>query len=298
MDYPALSCSSGVACPPWAFVRRQRAAKQSRHGHRFSERAPIRGNALGVPYVGSMADSRLFAVRARDTRTDVCLGGAQSNPKVGGIAEPGYGSAMQEAMPRCLHNDLQPRWWPGSKASPLEPKERHVISNRRLSLMIALLTGPPGVGKSSIAAALAQRHSLDVEIVSFGRLIYEATRSRLGTGFSYNEFRESAADLVRNEDIMAATASIVERKPRLSHKWLIVDSHAVAKTKYGWQAYPDTPETLNLFSYDTIIYLHAPAEVVFRRTRMDAASRHVSTIRDVETLIDIQMSVSTYYMPG
>ena len=77
--------------------------------------------------------------------------------------------------------------------------------------MIVLLTGPPGVGKSTVADGLRTRHPGNVEIVSFGHSLFEAVRERLGTDFSYSEFRQSAAQVVTSKDIDAATAAIVAR---------------------------------------------------------------------------------------
>lgn len=161
--------------------------------------------------------------------------------------------------------------------------------------MIALLSGPPGIGKTTVATALVQRQPSRVSIVSFGELVYKAVRDRLGVNLSYPEFRAAAADLVMGEDIMTATTSITERKPGLDKKWLIVDSHAVAETGYGWQAHPDTPDTLKRFAYDVIFYLHARPEIILRRIRKDAAGRHLSAAHGTEMLDRVQMTICTYY---
>ena len=161
--------------------------------------------------------------------------------------------------------------------------------------MIALLTGPPGVGKSSTGNAIAQLHPSAVELVSFGKLIYEAVISRLGARFSYDEFRANAATLVGLGDISAATKSIVDRKEEAAHKWLLIDSHAVSQTSYGWQAFPDAAKTLNLFSYDKIIHLHAPSDIIWRRIQANPSGRHVSTVQKTQVLINMQMSISIYY---
>lgn len=161
--------------------------------------------------------------------------------------------------------------------------------------MIALLVGPPGVGKTTIAAALTARHPKIAEVVSFGQLVYEAVRSRLGEDLSYSEFRESAASLVSREDIMRATTLLIRRKSDLGRGWLLVDSHAVAQTRYGCQAHPDTPETLRRFAYDLIVYLHAAPEVILGRIQQNAAGRHIPSVRGMEVLNSLQMSIAAYY---
>jgi hypothetical protein len=105
--------------------------------------------------------------------------------------------------------------------------------------MLALLTGSPGVGKTTVATALAARYPMQVETVSFGTLIHQAVNDRHRGELSYAEFRRLAAQLVRQADIEAATDLVIALKSSLGTEWLVVDSHAVAQTSYGWQAYPD-----------------------------------------------------------
>jgi adenylate kinase len=164
-----------------------------------------------------------------------------------------------------------------------------------LNGVIALLTGPPGVGKTTIATALARRHPKAIEAVSFGRLVYEAVASRLGESLSYTEFRQCAAQLVSREDIAVATTLLTSRKSAFQGKWLLVDSHAVAKTSYGCQAHPDTPETLRRFSYDAVLYLHAAPRVILSRIRQEPSGRHVSVGPGMDLVNSVQMSVAVYY---
>jgi adenylate kinase len=100
--------------------------------------------------------------------------------------------------------------------------------------MLALLTGSPGVGKTTVATALAARYPMQVETVSFGTLIHQAVNDRHRGELSYAEFRRLAAQLVRQADIEAATDLVIALKSSLGAKWLVVDSHAVAQTSYGW----------------------------------------------------------------
>jgi adenylate kinase len=161
--------------------------------------------------------------------------------------------------------------------------------------MIALLTGTPGVGKTTAAAGITEIHPSKAETLSFGRLVYDAVRDRLGLALSYHEFREGAARLVTQQDISAANRAIVSNKRRLHPEWLLVDSHAVAQTRYGWQAHPDKPEILRSLAYDTIIHLDAPPEAVLLRIHGETGGRHASTERAIEVQAHIQLAISVYY---
>lgn len=161
--------------------------------------------------------------------------------------------------------------------------------------MIALLTGPPGVGKTTVATELARGHAARIESVSFGQLIYASVRARLGQDFTYAEFRESASRLVTKADIETATEAVARKAVGLAETWLLVDSHAVAKTRYGWQAHPDNPATITRFAYDLILYLDAPADIVLARARNQMDGRAIISIRDIDILARLQMSISSYY---
>jgi adenylate kinase len=162
--------------------------------------------------------------------------------------------------------------------------------------MLALLTGPPGVGKTAVAHKLTFLHPERVRTISFGRLIYDSVLSRTGSNFSYSEFRTVASTVVSPEDIRAATESVADRSRAIDQaQWLIVDSHAVAREHFGWQANPDTPPTLGQFSYDQIIQLDASPETVLRRIEQVPAGRLATRRRDVLILAQLQMSISAYY---
>jgi adenylate kinase len=134
-----------------------------------------------------------------------------------------------------------------------------------------------------------------VETLRFGTLIYQSASRRHTGDLSYAQFRARAAELVTHADIIAATDTVLARKAALGDKWLIIDSHAVAQTGYGWQAHPDRPETLRLFDYDRIFHLHAPAVEIFKRSQARSDGRHLSDKSHAETLSLLQLSISAYY---
>jgi adenylate kinase len=162
--------------------------------------------------------------------------------------------------------------------------------------MLALLTGPPGVGKTTIAVKLNSNHPDKVQTVSFGRLIYDSVHARTNRILSYAEFRAMAASVVTSEDIRIATEAILEMQSTADEStWTIVDSHAVAREQFGWQANPDTVATLRQFAYDQIVHLDAPSAIILARIGYSPEGRLATTQRDASLMAQLQLSISAYY---
>jgi adenylate kinase len=162
--------------------------------------------------------------------------------------------------------------------------------------LIALIAGVPGVGKSAIARLLAERHHGRVEAVSFGAILFDAVAGRMPAGFSYFAFRAQAGHLVTLADLEVAFTRIIHHPyTTASDKWLLVDSHAVAREATGWHAHPDTIDRLRAYNYDGIVLLDAPAGVILHRTREKPEGRCARTERDIVVLAGVQQATCVYY---
>ncbi|HXL88973.1 MAG TPA: hypothetical protein VN969_08340 [Streptosporangiaceae bacterium] len=93
--------------------------------------------------------------------------------------------------------------------------------------MIALITGPPRVGKTTTARNPATVHGDHVETVSLGQLVYQEATAR--TPMTYQEFRAAAAGIVTAAGLRAASDALAARAAAAlgDGRWLIVESHAV-----------------------------------------------------------------------
>ena len=114
---------------------------------------------------------------------------------------------------------------------------------------------------------------------------------------AYQDFRAAAARVVTADDLLSASDALdaraaVEREPG---QWLIVESHAVTREAFGWQANPDPPGVLARYRYDSLVYLDAPASVIHGRVQADQGGRLARDQRDITVLSRMQMAIAVGY---
>lgn len=161
--------------------------------------------------------------------------------------------------------------------------------------MITLLTGVPGVGKSTVAAGVCALDST-ATVLSFGRILFDLTRRQRAFELTYEQFRQRSWEFVNSRLIEEATSEARNRIRTAGRRHVIVDSHAVSIEPYGFRSTPDSPKLLEQFSYNTIVQLHASPEVVFERHGAELTSgRLYRTVDDVATAAVLQFAASTYY---
>jgi adenylate kinase len=172
-----------------------------------------------------------------------------------------------------------------------------VTSSSKPDAGALLLTGAPGVGKTTVSERLCGQEPDVFRVLRFGRYVYEAVLSRLGKTIEYGDFRTNSAELVTRLDIHQATerAGKVIKDHARESKITIVDSHAVSKEHYGWRAVPDDPQLLATFGYSWIIQLYAPPELVIERTRHSPGGRLAAAPEDIAVMQALQFSTSVYY---
>lgn len=162
--------------------------------------------------------------------------------------------------------------------------------------MLVLLTGVPGCGKTSLARALVDQHPDVVDAVSFGRLVFDSVRRRTGFQCTYDEFRSTSATMVTAGDVAEATIRLIARVNETeAKKVVILDSHAVARERFGYRCTPDDPETLRRLGYACILHLYVPSRVIVDRVQAEPAGRLSRSTAEIDLHEQLQLAVSTYY---
>jgi adenylate kinase len=156
---------------------------------------------------------------------------------------------------------------------------------------VVLLTGVPGVGKSFVAAEL-ERLFEPLTVIGFSSIIQDQRPDQP----SIRSLRTDPDRYARSEDIDSATTELARRLEELrSNSNVLIDSHAVARTAYGFRITPDSVQTLQMLQLDAVLVLHDSPAAVIERTTADAQGRRPSSPDDVAHHASLQDSVSVAY---
>src|SRR2546429_7062691 len=128
--------------------------------------------------------------------------------------------------------------------------------------MIILVTGVPGVGKTTMCMFLAAMKPQRYVHVPFGGLIHRALNQ---PEITEADLRRSAAQLVTPRILSVATDMLMTEVARES-RMVLVDSHAVSQTRYGYIVTPDGPSYFLRLRYSAIVQLFASAATVLSRS--------------------------------
>ena len=159
---------------------------------------------------------------------------------------------------------------------------------------VFLLTGVPAVGKTTVAKKLAELiHPL--EIISFGEIILTA-RADERPSITHSELRRNPTSEATMRTIKKSSELLVSRLHELrTHANVVIDSHSVAKDRYGFRVSPDGISLLNRIGLRAVFVLHADYDEISRRLKADAEGRRAVTTADIAIHERLQDSVAISY---
>lgn len=159
--------------------------------------------------------------------------------------------------------------------------------------MTVLVTGVPGVSKTSVCAALAQHRPDRYRHVSFGSFIAQA----LGGEVSEFELRQHPVALVTRTTLERATRLLFRELVEVDEGGAValVDSHAVSQDWFGLIATPDGPSYFDQVKYEAVLHLTASASDVLGRSDPAVSGRQAKTVEDVARHDQLQLAVSVNY---
>lgn len=159
--------------------------------------------------------------------------------------------------------------------------------------MLVLVTGVPGVGKTSVCAYLAGHFPDRYEHLPFGRLIAEALPEEPLEA----DLRRSPTQYVTRGALRRATTRLLGAlsTSRSESRVTLLDSHAASQDDFGFVATPDGRTYFESVQYGAIVQLFASARTVLMRSDNVVSGRRAESEADLAMHFQIQTAISTLY---
>jgi adenylate kinase len=129
-----------------------------------------------------------------------------------------------------------------------------------------LLTGAPGVGKTTLRNALAGRFPA-LQAFDYGKLLLERKAAE-GIKIEYPELREKSSSVISPADVGSVDDWVIQRVNELrQHSDVVLDSHALTAETYGLRAIPFSALQLQKLKLDAVLVLRCDPTVLLQRTQ-------------------------------
>ncbi|WP_010479043.1 adenylate kinase [Thermococcus zilligii] len=155
---------------------------------------------------------------------------------------------------------------------------------------VVMITGIPGVGKSTITRLALQKSRIKFRLVNFGDLMFEEAR-KLGLVEHRDEMRKLDPLIQKELQLKAAqrTVEIAREEP------VLLDTHATIKTPMGYLlGFPK--EVIETIRPNFIVIIEAtPSEILGRRLRDLKRDRDVETEEQIERHQDLNRAAAVAY---
>lgn len=162
------------------------------------------------------------------------------------------------------------------------------------ALVIVLVTGVPGVGKTTLCKFMVSVWPNDYVHISFGTLILR-TLSLNAEWVTEPELRRAAASLVTHRTLTEATELLMVEVAEAQHRIVLIDSHAVSQDRFGYIVTPDGRTYFDRLQYGAIVQLQAAPPTILARSAPDVSGRQARNEKDIELHYVLQSAVSVGY---
>lgn len=159
---------------------------------------------------------------------------------------------------------------------------------------VVLLTGAPGVGKSTLRGALAKRLS-GLQAFDYGMLLLERKKGH-GITIPYSELREKSSAIVTPDDVGSVDDWVIGRVSELRQRSdVILDSHALTAEQYGLRAIPFSADQLRRLKLDAVLVLRCEPATLLKRVHDKPEGRRNITEDLMRELQILQEAVGISY---